>query len=97
MQIIAGVFRSFVSHKLPAKSFVRHCKLSVDVVNIIDQNHGSAILPTGKVPVVPVDEVAKLSSEPVWVLLRGAKCFPLPHSEHDSFFIVMFRRANVGT
>jgi hypothetical protein len=94
--ITAVVFRSFDFHKLPAISFVRHCKLSVDV-NIIDQNHASAVLPTGMVPVVPVDEVAKLSSEPVWVLLRRAKCFPLPDSQHDSFPIVMFRTANVGT
>jgi hypothetical protein len=63
---------------VPAVSFARHCKLSVDVVNIIDQNHASAVLPTGKGPVVPVDEGAKLPSEPVWVLLRRAKCFPLP-------------------
>jgi hypothetical protein len=95
--IIAVVFRGFDFHKLPAISFVRHCKLSVDVVNIIDQNHAWAVLPTGMVPVVPVDEVAKLSSEPIWVLLRRAKCLPLPDSEHDSFFIVMFQRANVGT
>ena len=82
---------------MPAVSFARLCKLSVDVVNIIDQNHASAVLPTGKGPVVPVDEGAKLPSEPVWVLLRRTKCFPLPASEHDSFFRVMFRRADVGT
>jgi len=96
-QLIAGVCRSFDFHEVPAVSFVRRCKLSVDVVNIIDQNHASAVFPTGKVPVVPVDEVAKLASEPVWVPLRIAKCFPLPGNEHDSFFRVIFRRANVGT
>jgi len=76
---------------VPAVSFVRHCKLSVDV-NIIDQNHTSAVFPTGKGPVVPVDEVAKLATE---VLLRKAKCFSLSDIEHDSFFRVMFRRAKV--
>ena len=50
--IIAGVRRSFDFHKVPALSFVRHCKLSVDVVNIIDQNHAAAVLPTGKVPLM---------------------------------------------
>jgi hypothetical protein len=61
-QLIAGVCPSFDFQKVPALSFVRHCKLSVVVVNIIDQNHASAVLPTGKGPVVPVDEVAKLAS-----------------------------------
>jgi hypothetical protein len=70
--VIAGVFPSFYFRKVPAVSFVRHCKLSVDVVNIIDHNHTSAVLPTGKGPVVPVDEVAMLASVPVWVLLRRA-------------------------
>jgi len=57
---------------VPAVTFVRHCKLSVDV-NIIDQNRASAVLPTWKGPVVPVCQVAKLAPEPVWVLLRRAK------------------------
>lgn len=63
--------------------------MSVDVVNIIDQNHASAILPTGNVPVVPVDEVAKLASEPVWELPRRAKYFPMPDSERNSFLGVV--------
>jgi len=62
--VIAGVFPSFDCHKVPAVSFVRLCKLSVDV-NIIDQNHASAVLPTWKGPVMPVDEVAKLAAKPV--------------------------------
>jgi hypothetical protein len=88
MPVTAAVFRSFDFHKLPAVSFVRHCKASVDVVNIIDQNHASVVLPTGKGTVVPVDEVTKLASEPLWVLLRRIRCSlpPLPGNEHDSCF-----------
>jgi len=96
--VIAGVVPSFYCHKAPAISFVRYCSLSVDVVNIIDQNHSSAVLPTWKGPVVSVDEAAKLAPEPVWVLQRRAECFPLPDSEHDSFFsyVPKSQRRNVS-